>query len=673
MKYLLLVIPFLLLEVAQAKSLQCDAKKTTIQQSLVGLSRKNCEETKASARCQNLYKKIKDDGGELSEKALRCEVDTDLTTSQKFSVSYITCLKGGLVDGLVVPVKQLGEFLGESTAKAVISIQQKNDRMNDCKSNPETIGKIYSAYNKTVPDLLKLKQPNNFLKYSCSQAYATFEKDRAARENWISKRYESKRNSKPATLSKQENEYLNWKFKDSRFTKNNDSSLIEMAEAALDEYDIHIECYNLEARAALRCQALFDIATLGLGAPKLAMSALSGLKVSRFAAEVSQIAAKSQALKGISEADKIKILMKANKLNDSERTDAAELLLTRSMTAEQKKALIEAHKLKLGNLKGKAEILKNSGFTAEERNLLMRSGITGEFDDYLQAAKMSLEKEQKIFSLMDKDDIKIMNLEAELRRGGLSPQKKLELETEIKDSQNNISTYKDELFGGDVIGPGLGPANLASLERRIGSKSLEIEIAEANGLKTDRLLTNRAKTLRESAEFHATGRSYGQATKEYNLAAQDIEKVMSQGGLKTYQEKIEAARILQNADPLKYREAYNQIVSDIARSPQVKNYISVEKMEFPDAMVNPIVASKQRGSAWDLARQYKDQDLRLQIQRNRNEDVVGDSWENNKKLDDQFELMVKKRDDLKLQIEKSLIKEHGSDKARKVMKEMGLD
>ena len=159
--------------------------------------------------------------------------------------------------------------------------------------------------------------------------------------------------------------------------------------------------------------------------------------------------------------------------------------------------------------------------------------------------------------------VEVVSLQVELKREGLGLQKKLELEKEITDAQNNISKYRAEIIGNDVIGPGLGPANLASLERRVGSTSLEIEIAEANGLKADKLLINRAKTLRESAEFHATGRSYSKATEEYNLAAKDIEKVMSQGGLKTYQEKIEAVRILQNAGPSKYSETYNQIISDI--------------------------------------------------------------------------------------------------------------
>jgi hypothetical protein len=84
-----------------------------------------------------------------------------------------------------------------------------------------------------------------------------------------------------------------------------------------------------------------------------------------------------------------RILISASKLNDQERIKSAEILLKRSLSAEQQKAIIDAHKIAKNkgyfkysatDLLSKAATLQKAGFDKKDRSILLRYGISGGFE-----------------------------------------------------------------------------------------------------------------------------------------------------------------------------------------------------------------------------------------------------------------------------------------------------
>lgn len=687
MKSTLFFIPLfvtLFFKISAFGDVKCETRKSTFGNSKQ-IAQQQCETTKKSPQCQQLYAKIKEDGGDLSAKALRCEVDSDLSLGQKLAVSYIACLKGGVVDGLVGSVVDLGKLLGETAAKIHISLQKDAERQKYCDQHPEMKEKIFTVYNESVPKLLRVAVPKNFAAKSCAQLEADLYHARSFQQRTVEQKVDFKYYQKNPKLNPDEQDYLNFKFKKQSIPENKDQSLMNMADGALEQWGIHIDCYNLEARMALRCEALFAVASIGYGGGKAALSALSGLKAERFAAQVSKVAQEAGSLKKMSEADKLKILTSASRLSESQRVQAGESLLGRALTSEQATAIKEAHRIGMGKgtrkysseeLRLKADKLRKAGFTSEERETLMRSGITGEFDDYVRAANTAQANEEAMYRLIQQSERRKFEIGSKLKSGKLSEKEKLDLEQELLELDNKIASSRESIFGGSVIGPGNGPVDLARVERHVGFVSREIEIVEANGGKVAGLVERRAKGLREVAEFKAMGKNYSAALKDYDLAARDVERALAEGGLKSYSDQVAALRILENAGSSQYREAYQKLAAQVARSPQVTNRVVVpEKMEFGSPVVNPVVAREQQGGVWQMVRDYKDQNLRIEIQRARNEDLAGHSWEKNQKMNAQFESMIERREGMAQVIEQKIRQEYGNSgasKAQKLIEELGL-
>ncbi len=323
-----------------------------------------CEKKRSSPQCQDLYQKIKDDGGDVFSKRLRCEVEKDLGVGAKLSVSYISCIKNG-VAGIVGTVQDLGKVLGESAAKFVISVQKNNERLKFCDSHPEVKTNMFSTYNASVPKLMKIAVPTNINTRSCAQLESDLYHAKKAKENQLANALDFKNFQKNPQLTADEKAYLDFKFKKQNIPENQDFSLIALADKSLKDYGIQIDCYNLEARAALRCEALFTLASLAVGGGKLALSALSGLKADRFAIQVSNLAQEAGSLKNISEAEKLKMLASASRLSNEERVKAARSLLGRKISEEEQKAIVEAHQIGLGGggKKYSAEQLKHAVFS----------------------------------------------------------------------------------------------------------------------------------------------------------------------------------------------------------------------------------------------------------------------------------------------------------------------
>lgn len=620
------------------------------------LSKHQCEETKKSQACQNLYKEIAESGIRPEEKALRCELENDLSSGQKLAISYISCLKGGIVDGVVAPIQVLGTWLGESAAKAVISLKKDADRQQYCDKHPEIKETIYQSYNQSVPALLKLTIPKNLAQKSCAQIETDLYHESKLIQRRVSAATDYKQFQKDASLTVAEKEYLSHVFGNSNLAASNEFSLSKTADQLLEAYNIRTDCYNLETRMALRCEILFHLATGGLGLTKASLSALSGLRVSRFTKEVSSVLQKEGSLRNISEAQKTNILLKATTLTSDERISAASSLLGRSLSNSESKTLIDAHSIGLkkgtrsysrAELSQKADTLKAAGFNQEERNLLMRSGVTGEFDDYVKASDLAKKAEQGAISRLTELEKREIRIHSELKAAGLSEQKRLALEKELETIAKETQNLREKHFFGDVIGPGTGPVDLARLERQIGFKTREIEVLQANKVPATALYESRSKSFREAAEFRAMGGQIQDAQKHYSMAADDIAVAVQEKGFTSFQDKVSALRTLQISGAQKHRDAYETLLRQIAESPQVKNQsVQIKNLEFPYPTSNAAVLNSQKDGAWDLARKVHEQSARIELQRVRNEIAAGSNWEQNSRLNREFESLLAEREKL---------------------------
>ncbi|MCB0363635.1 MAG: hypothetical protein KDD35_12990, partial [Bdellovibrionales bacterium] len=263
---------------------KCADARSGPTQPLADLSLETCRQTRESASCRDVYSKIQADGGIWEEKALRCEVEEDLTLSDRIAVSYVSCLKGGVVGGIVTPFKSLGTWIGESTAQLVLNIQQNNERLLRCDQSSQIKKGLYSTYNSSVPQILHLDIPNDFSKKSCVQ----IEMDIRQQSNLKKKRavlIDHKHFQVNPKLNPEEKEYLDWRYSGMSFGEKSEQSLVDLADKALEDYGVKVDCYNLAARVALRCEVLFALATFGWGGlnvAKVGVGALSGLKAERF-------------------------------------------------------------------------------------------------------------------------------------------------------------------------------------------------------------------------------------------------------------------------------------------------------------------------------------------------------------------------------------------------------
>ncbi|MBC7467014.1 MAG: hypothetical protein H7256_13580 [Bdellovibrio sp.] len=378
-------------------------------------------------------------------------------------------------------------------------------------------------------------------------------------------------------------------------------------------------------------------------------------------------------------------LTMAATLTDAERIASTEGILGRKLSTVERKALIDAHNIGDGfgtytpaQIAEKRALLKAAGMKNSDVETVLWKGLAGKesasasttIEDAVKASVSATKLEQEARQALVTLDRKKAELKLKMNQATTDDdRKKIQAQLDAVDQQ--IAEKNGDLSRGLIAGTDTN--QLSFLERRIGSKTLDIERAEEKGTKVAPLLESRAKYLQESAETKAAAKSYDSARKDYELAAQDVEKALSEGGLKTYDDKLAALRILENAGPADHREAYDKLIREIATASKGKPDAS--SIVFRDPAVSPSVLNQQRDSVWFLAKEYKDQTIRVEAQRERNEMTYGHNWENNKKLVDQFEAMVDKRQKIKSNVEDKLRKDLGSSgasKAQKVLQELGL-
>lgn len=380
MQYFLFLFVFLWLGTSAVHADNvCTVRKKELH-NLDQICKAECEERKASKKCQDLYSRIERESGAeiMKEKVLKCEgaASEMVRTIQN---APLGCLIAGY-DVTVGSVVALGQALGETTAKAVMSIQKDLDRQAECDKNVDQKKKMFTEYNKMVPKLLKIRPKpetfKNIATISCAQLeteiyFSIKEQEKAAATNdYILLQTEEVRKKSPPP-SADVAEYLEWKDKKLKLAQQNSQTIFDSAEALLDKYNIGVDCYEEKTAWALRCEAALIVMTGMTGLSRKLISAMSGVKIDGFLYEVG----KHSNLKKMSDADKLKMLQKAKELEDAERLAAAEKMLNHPLSADQNRVLMEAHYNKK-TLREKAAKLREE-FTEEEQDLLMRSGLAG--------------------------------------------------------------------------------------------------------------------------------------------------------------------------------------------------------------------------------------------------------------------------------------------------------
>lgn len=252
--------------------------RTSDQNSFQQIQDFGCEQTRMSQNCQQVYDEIKASGADLATRALNYELDASLKPSEEIAVSYMGCLKGSL-NQMQESIHGLAVTIGETTAKAQISLEADADRQRKCDLNPTVKKQIFTSYNENVPQLLQIEVPldSQLAKKSCAQIETDFYHARKSQERIIANRLDHKLATGKRGNNEIENEYLSWKKSQTEFASANDATLSAIADRALQKYNVRIQCYNKYAKARLRCAILAEV-ILGTGIGLQAVKTISGLR-----------------------------------------------------------------------------------------------------------------------------------------------------------------------------------------------------------------------------------------------------------------------------------------------------------------------------------------------------------------------------------------------------------
>jgi hypothetical protein len=402
----LLAFLFVLLCINQSWAADLCSPTPRPENRLTQIVRTSCSETFQSQACQDLYKRIKANGGNSAEKALQCASSESSSRTFENSWGYASgCAAGGwnFVKDTFVSV---GTAIGEGAAKIVLDIEAENAANAACDKDPQIKLGLFKQYNEGLPKLLQVDVPSEqvLAKAPCANIKSSLKLQIHTKSQQEGLRIMRKA-SLSQSLTPQEKEVVSWN--QSKFqSQKSDTSLIEMAKAKLREAGVKLECYNSKEAAAMVCEAVAEVATL-VGGP--AAAALKAAKLKNIS-KISGIALNEQkavtAQRAVASAEE---LAAAAKLSNPQRIQAAESSLGRALNESEKKALIAAHEVGSGTGRGygtysaadlneKARLMKEAGFTTQERELLMRQGIAGSLSDtraaqnFAQKTRLEAEK-----------------------------------------------------------------------------------------------------------------------------------------------------------------------------------------------------------------------------------------------------------------------------------------
>ncbi|MEZ0391069.1 MAG: hypothetical protein ACAH59_02560 [Pseudobdellovibrionaceae bacterium] len=244
---------------------------------------RNCEEIKKSPHCQQLYKKIKEEGEDLKSKELNCQ---DRMTNTGMDVVF-NHLDGCLIGGVFDPTfGVIGRALGEGAAQEKIELERKRERLASCDKSLEHKQNIFRLYNESVPKILNVAVPadSKLKEMSCEKLEKQLHYARKVRERFANRTIDMNSYQLKGPLSEEQIEYIDWQAESEKKHSSVRSGLAtaqalwDLAYEKLGEMGVRLECYNQRAAAALSCEILFSIASAP-GALKSAVASKTAAKV----------------------------------------------------------------------------------------------------------------------------------------------------------------------------------------------------------------------------------------------------------------------------------------------------------------------------------------------------------------------------------------------------------
>jgi hypothetical protein len=167
--------------------------------------------------------------------------------------------------------------IGESTVedgKSFLNFFPANSkRLNECDKDPEIKKALYFIYNNSVPNLLKLKAPTQDLlqKTSCARVEANLLLASREKARQISSKYDhllvqtsNDGNTKNQTQADKANieSYLLWK-RERIFAAPDDLFSMDFFDQVFSQLGIRQQCLHRLALVALKCDILYQMASLG--------------------------------------------------------------------------------------------------------------------------------------------------------------------------------------------------------------------------------------------------------------------------------------------------------------------------------------------------------------------------------------------------------------------------
>lgn len=429
----------------------------------------SCMAVRDSKECQNLYSEIDKTSASKEEatyKKLKCDKKEMSPLISRLPDLALACAMGAVVD----PIIELGQALGETAAAA--KLHWSNARNCDKDLNQKMA--LIQGFNLDVPKLLRLSIPdkNKINSMSCNQIHVMILNHRTTQKNKLKIELDAKSISptQSKNLTSAEKEYLDYinnppKREGEGFTK--------LIEKIMTDLKIKHQCYSPEQLTKLYCEVAAFVAStavpglMALRAAKLAKT--SGIKVEELLKYIGAAERKTAGIGGkfANSSEKMRVLDMAGNLSNPERIAAAEKLLGRTLSKEEREQLFKIHAVGADDKRGffsytKADIdLKrklsndinpNTGkpfFDLNDQKILMRNGITGIWGEE-QVRIESGRKLLKGFTALDagKRDLAVQTLKEGYADAGKYYDKYLNLDAD--QFKKSVSLGKNSTFDEDV-------------------------------------------------------------------------------------------------------------------------------------------------------------------------------------------------------------------------------
>lgn len=739
--YALIVFVFSMLlpaPLVHAEDIKCSTNKTlpntpsgTLEQ-LLTTNKSACQSLKTSKMCQDVYAKIKANGGKPEEYALDCTERNIFV--QRFldrSLGMAGCAVGGY-DATVGALVNLGRRMGEGAAQFTLDLEKEQEINKVCSAKLENKKKLFVAANLSRPKVLWVKTPpdEKLNKMSCTEiSQVIISPERKRLENWFASSIGPQafsNFSQSTRFNKDEKEYLAWYKKqidDLAASQKPSAGLWAAAKDRLHKMGVEIECYNTLRATAIVCENLADAAMLVTGAGAALstvrraskVAELAGLERATQAADATQSLARAENIQAGSN-----ISMNAERAGQNARVrelaardgyNAADANELRGAVAQNARLSDAARKQKIRenfpNLN--REVIDPK--TGKKINLVdavvddvhaigrAEGGRVGAYTPEQIRAKLKRLKELGV----GQEDREVLirmgyagDLESLARAGASLRARETELFSHALSKEKDIIRLNSQLSAAkdpetiakitkqlderekeltqirrQISGADLTPAQAA--QQMAEHHSLELTLAEESGssLRLTHALQGRRQSFASLAEDAAAHGDLTGAVTHYQRSVGDIQRLYDMKKL-SESDKLSAIRELSQSTAGRESQAFHDLSYELAQSSARRN----GPQNVAEALHLPEVAAPQGSSTvqriWQLRNEYVNTQVRLAV-RNAHHDVnyVGGTRVP-ARADAQLDQLHQAIDRQHQELQALLQKQYGSSWPSK-MKELGID